>query len=135
MNEKVQFSQRLTLALKRAGITAVSPTKLAISFNLHHQGKPISTQAAHRWLNGTAIPSQDKIRTLSGWLNVAPEWLRYGGDTEVWDATKDLPPRYSEEEQLLTYFRQLDEQQQHLAKELIATMFEVSKRNSRSTKN
>lgn len=27
-----------------------------------------------------AIPTQDKLRVLANWLQVTPEWLRFGGD-------------------------------------------------------
>jgi hypothetical protein len=31
-----------------------------------------------KWLAGRALPSQDKIRALSLWLEVSPHWLRFG---------------------------------------------------------
>ena len=127
MDEKAEFSQRLLAALKRAGVRTVSPKKLAIDFNLHHQGKPITTQAAHKWLNGTAIPSQDKIRSLGEWLNVLPEWLRYG-DAEK--KTKDsqrqnIPPYLTLEELMLADFRKLNKANQTIARELVSTLLRL----------
>ena len=129
MDEKTEFSQRLLAALKRAGARKISPTKLAIDFNTHHQGKPITTQAAHKWLNGTAIPAQDKIRTLAEWLNTSPEWLRYG-DAEK--KTKDsqrqnVPPHLALEELMLADFRKLNEANQTVARELVSTLLRLEK--------
>lgn len=31
-----------------------------------------------RWLNGDALPAQDKLRVLAEWLGVGAEWLRFG---------------------------------------------------------
>lgn len=129
MNEKTEFSRRLLAALKRAGVRTVSPTKLAIDFNLHHRGKPISTQAAHKWLNGTAIPSQEKIRTLAAWLNVSPEHLRYGDDEKKSKTAlrQDVPPYLTFEEQMLADFRQLTAAHQTVVREMVATLLRVEK--------
>lgn len=45
--------------------------------------EPVSVQAVRRWLEGSAIPSQDKLVVLARWLRVAPDWLRYGEREEV----------------------------------------------------
>jgi transcriptional regulator with XRE-family HTH domain len=129
MSEKSEFSQRLHAALKQAGAQTVSPTKLAIDFNLQHRGKPISTQAAHKWLNGTAIPAQDKVRTLAGWLNVSPEWLRYG-DAEKKTrsaARQNVPPYLTLEDQMLSEFRQLSEAHRIVAREVVTTLLRLDK--------
>lgn len=127
MDEKTEFSQRLRTALKQAGVRAVSPTKLAIDFNLHHEGKPITTQAAHKWLNGTAIPSQDKIRTLATWLNVAPEWLRYGGlaKESILVLRQTIPPYMTLEDQLLVDFRELCDSNKAIGRAMIATLLKL----------
>ncbi|MFA7291482.1 MAG: hypothetical protein WC023_04450 [Rhodocyclaceae bacterium] len=128
MNEKIKFSQRLIATLKRSGMRTVSPTKLAIDFNLTHRGKPVSTQAVHKWLNGTAIPAQDKIRTLSEWLNVSPEWLRYGGvEAESKLLRQDVPPYQTLEEQLLADFRLLSDGQKQVVRELAASLLRLRK--------
>ena len=124
MDEKKEFSQRLHAALKRAGVRQISPTKLAIDFNTHHQGKPITTQAAHKWLNGTAIPGQDKIRTLAEWLNASPEWLRYG-DIEKKTKGQTIQTYRTLEELMLIDFRKLSESNQTICREIIATMLRV----------
>jgi transcriptional regulator with XRE-family HTH domain len=76
--EKLAFSERLHQALNSAGVTAASPTALAHKFNLLYPGDPVSPQAVRRWLEGTAIPAQDKLVILANWLKVSPEWLRFG---------------------------------------------------------
>lgn len=78
MNEKQAFSERLLQAMRQAKIQVRSPTRLTLEFNLRYTGKPVTTQAVRKWLLGGAIPSQDKIFTLSKWLNVSTEWLRFG---------------------------------------------------------
>lgn len=78
LTEKEKFSERLRFALKQAQPKLTKTSDIAIRFNLRHNNEPVSQQAVHKWLNGLAIPSQDKIETLAHWLEVKPEWLRYG---------------------------------------------------------
>lgn len=78
LTEKEKFSERLRFALKQAQPKLTKTSDIAIRFNLRHNNEPVSQQAVHKWLNGLAIPSQDKIETLARWLEVKPEWLRYG---------------------------------------------------------
>jgi hypothetical protein len=54
------------------------PTDLALQFNLRHRGQPVSTQAVHKWLSGKALPTRDKVETLSEWLRVQECWLLFG---------------------------------------------------------
>lgn len=76
--EKKGFTKRLTEALRRAGLHDAGPSRIAREFNLRYHGNPVTTQAARKWLGGLAVPSQDKIRVLAEWLDVAPQWLRFG---------------------------------------------------------
>ena len=81
-NEKQGFSKRLRDALKRAQPAAEGPAALAREFNLRYEGTPVTVQAVRKWVGGRALPSQDKIRALALWLEVSPQWLRYGdGET------------------------------------------------------
>lgn len=77
-DEKIAFSHRLKLALKRSKKKVETPAELALQFNLRHKHDPITPQSAQKWLNGAARPTVDKIETLSAWLNVPVQWLRYG---------------------------------------------------------
>jgi len=77
-NEKAAFGVRLREILANKGWEVNKPTWLASEFNQRYEGNPISVQAANNWLQGLAIPSQDKLRVLSLWLDVSSEYLRYG---------------------------------------------------------
>jgi transcriptional regulator with XRE-family HTH domain len=76
--EREAFSKRLRRALQDADYSSDSPTQLARGFNTHFPGKPITVHAAHKWLIGAAVPTQEKLRALSHWLGVTAEWLRFG---------------------------------------------------------
>lgn len=77
-NEKKAFSKRLREAIGETRENVASPTRIAREFNLRYHGNPVTGQAVRKWLNGGAIPSQEKILVLAGWLNVSPQWLRFG---------------------------------------------------------
>lgn len=77
-DEKQSFSRRLREALKRADTAARGPAAIAREFNLRYGGTPVTVQAVHKWISGKALPSQDKLRALSLWLEVSPQWLRFG---------------------------------------------------------
>jgi len=76
--EKKGFTKRLAEALRRADLHDAGPSHIAREFNLRYQGNPVTTQAVRKWLGGLALPSQDKMRVLAEWLDVAPQWLRFG---------------------------------------------------------
>lgn len=83
LSEKEKFSARLKLALSAMAMQNLKTSEIATKFNLQHPNESVTQQAVHKWLNGLAIPSMDKIETLSKWLSVKSEWLRYGvGDNE-----------------------------------------------------
>ncbi|AOA59890.1 transcriptional regulator [Acinetobacter larvae] len=83
--EKVAFSKRLNKALLDCK-HPISPTYLANEFNNRYHGQSISIQSANNWLQGKAIPSQDKLSILALWLNVSNQWLRFG-DSEMSNST------------------------------------------------
>jgi hypothetical protein len=76
-DEKLEFAGRLIEAL-RAGSYSVRPSHFAREFNLRSDGNSITVFAARKWLLGESIPTQDRLRILSAWLNVPAQWLRYG---------------------------------------------------------
>jgi len=78
--EREAFARRLREALGRIGDDGGSPTRLAREFNRRYPGTPVTLHAARKWLNGEALPAQDKLRVMAAWLGVAPEWLRYGDE-------------------------------------------------------
>ncbi|MCD9005417.1 hypothetical protein LDO31_04035 [Luteimonas sp. XNQY3] len=76
-DEKQQFSTRLADAMRAAGYEA-RPSVLENQFNSRYWGKPVTYQAARRWLIGLSIPEQDKLQVLSDWLDVDSHMLRFG---------------------------------------------------------
>lgn len=103
--EKEKFSQRLKLAISSAYPQQMKTSEIATKFNLQYENEAVTSQAVHKWLNGLAIPSHDKIQTLSKWLNVKPEWLRYGTTEEkaysaVDDVLIELISKLSEEQKV-----------------------------------
>ena len=89
-SDRIEFSKRLNLALQSLPTQPLSTAQIATQFNLRYSKEPVSPQAVHKWLTGQSLPTADKIRTLSGWLNVSYEWLRYGvkHELEISDADK-----------------------------------------------
>ena len=83
LTEKEKFSTRLKLALSAMAMQNLKTSEIATKYNLKHPNEPVTQQAVYKWLNGLAIPSMDKIETLSKWLMVKPEWLRYGVNDET----------------------------------------------------
>lgn len=77
MNDKAQFAQRLAQAMTDAGY----PAKAAVlerEFNQRYLGRPVTLQAVCRWMNGEALPTQEKLMVLADWLGVNAQYLRYG---------------------------------------------------------
>lgn len=128
-DEKLDFSKRLKLALKRGSKPVNGAAELALQFNLRHPNDSITAQSAHKWLTGKARPTADKIETLASWLNVSAHWLRYGSPNEVkqkqatgarrvkLQAEKDASLSEAEAK-LVAQFRRLSTHQRHLIAEL-----------------
>lgn len=127
--EKLAFARRLKQALKRSSKKVDTPTELALQFNLRHQQGSITPAAAQKWLTGQAQPTIDKIETLSDWLGIAPQWLRWGTaeDRSTQPTGKKGQPRKSAaaiqpseaELMLLTRLRNLPEHQRNLVTEVL----------------
>jgi transcriptional regulator with XRE-family HTH domain len=70
----------------RAAIKAqqleVSGAVLEREFNLRWLGKPVRRQTAWKWLNGEAIPTQDKLQELAKLLKTETHQLRYGNHVQ-----------------------------------------------------
>ena len=88
-NEREEFSKRLKQKLRELGIEPLSATRLAHGFNDRFPAHAISAQAARKWLGAEAIPGQAKLKALATWLEVGPEWLRFGQGRRRGD---DSPP-------------------------------------------
>ena len=128
-DEKLDFSKRLKLALKRSPKPVKGAAELALQFNLRHSNDSISAQSAHKWLTGKARPTADKIETLASWLNVSAHWLRYGPPNDAkqkqpagvrrtkLQAEKDTSLNEAETK-LVAQFRRLSAHQRNLIAEL-----------------
>ena len=78
------FKDRLRSQLLLRGMKYGS-TNLAREFNLRWQGKPITTNAARKWLYGQAVPRSEKIQVLAKMLGTSSDWLLGGGDVNITD--------------------------------------------------
>jgi len=79
-NEKIrqQFSHRLKSEFKRVGLPISSPTQIANEFNRLYPLQKVATQTVRKWLLADAIPTQARLLAVAEWLNVSPQWLRFG---------------------------------------------------------
>ncbi|MFA7608135.1 MAG: hypothetical protein WCY08_16315 [Rhodocyclaceae bacterium] len=77
MDHKTEFAERLRAAMLDAGYEP-RPAVLEREFNLRYWGRSVTFQAARHWLRGETIPEQDKLEVLAEWLNVEPQYLRFG---------------------------------------------------------
>ena len=82
MNEKREFSERLRAAMQAQKLE-VSGSVLEREFNHRWLGKPVRRQTVWKWLNGEAIPTQDKMQELAKWLKLDPHRLRYGDHVQA----------------------------------------------------
>lgn len=128
MGEKSEFSERLKQAMVAAGYP-VRPIVLEREFNTRYWGAPISVQAVRRWLNGEAIPAQDKLQVLAEWLQLEPQILRFGGESlftvkqkrQRWDEAISGPER-----EILEAFINLPAPQKKVAREVILALAKVA---------
>ena len=93
-DEKILFAKRLITAMQTQGYEA-KPSVLEREFNLRHNGKPVTFAGVSKWLKGTAMPSADKLLTLSKWLDVPPEELAF--DKVIKKAIVQREARWKEE--------------------------------------
>ena len=119
-DEKAEFAARLRVALKEARIEA-SAAVLEKRFNSRYDGPPVTAQAVSMWLNGRAIPRQDKMRVLAALVGVNPHELQYGGrrlgeSKGTWDALS-APDRV-----MIDAFLNLPAAQRKLVRELVAVL-------------
>ncbi len=121
--ETKAFAARLRLALEGAGVRP-SPSVVAHEFNLRYWGKSITAHTARAWLAGVAIPMQDKLRTLSDWLKVSPDELRFGGrssslDSLVREADPSLGELNLQDREMLARYLTLQPAQRKTVQEVV----------------
>lgn len=93
-DERINFSDRLKGALALNGMPT-STAAFVREYNLRADGATVTSHAARKWLNGDAIPTQEKIVVLANWLGVHASWLRFGdsenGKTYVGAGDPNIP--------------------------------------------
>ena len=127
MNEKSEFSDRLRAAMKAQRLE-VSGAVLEREFNLRWSGKAVRRQTAWKWLNGEAIPTQDKLQELAKWLKLDPQRLRFGDHVQAhlvaeqknWDEGVGYVER-----ETFNAFLKLPAPQRKLLREVILTFAKV----------
>ena len=82
MNEKKEFSERLRSAMQAQKLE-VSGSVLEREFNRRWLGNPVRRQTVWKWLNGEAIPKQDKLQELAKWLKLDSHQLRFGDHVQA----------------------------------------------------
>ena len=129
-DEKTAFSKRLKEALRKGGVDAGGFAHVAREFNLRYAGEPVSTQAVRKWLTGGALPSQDKIRALSMWLDVGVHWLRFGDADRKQDRTQvgtrqDSPSYRAEPAWVARKFESLDDAHKRMVLEIVHALLRL----------
>ena len=126
-NEREEFSKRLKQKLRALGIDPLSATRLAHDFNDRFPAQAISAQAARKWLGAEAIPGQAKLKALATWLEVGPEWLRFGQQDSAVPTARQSLARYRtvmSDQELIRRFRRLGSDQQLALAEIITALGE-----------
>lgn len=75
--ERRLFAARLILTLARHGLKP-SATSLVKILNARSKDDPITSHAFRKWLKAESMPTQRRVCVLAEWLEVTPEWLRFG---------------------------------------------------------
>lgn len=127
MNNKLEFAQRLRDAMVSAGLEP-RPGVLLNQFNINYWGRSVTFQAVSRWLRGEAIPAQDKLLVLAGFLKIEPEVLRFG--EAVRNSVQQHRQRWDEgvgylERETFDAFLKLPAPQRKLIREVILTFAKV----------
>ena len=102
----------------------ISGAVLEREFNRNWLGAPVRRQTVWKWLNGEAIPTQDKLQELSKWLKVEPDVLRFGTAARL--SLQQHQKRWDEgmgylERETFDAFLQLPAAQRKIIREVILT--------------
>ncbi|MDD2712958.1 MAG: helix-turn-helix domain-containing protein [Simplicispira sp.] len=127
MDQKLEFAERLQVAMREAGLEP-RPAVLLNLFNTHYWGRSVTFQAVSRWLRGESIPAQDKLITLAEVLKIEPEVLRFG--VVARNSVQEHRQRWDEgigylERETFDAFLQLPAPQRKLIREVILTFAQV----------
>ena len=122
--ESEAFAARLRLAMKEAGMKA-SATQLADAFNLRYWGEGITSHAARNWMIGVSIPKQDKLKTLSEVLQISPQDLLFGPQSQQTFA-REFTHHFSlcmGDTEMLRQFLQLNAEHKRMIRHLVKLAF------------
>lgn len=126
-DEKADFAARLRTALKERGIEA-SASVLEKRFNSRYGGAPVTVQAISQWLNGKAMPRQDKIRVLAAIVGVDPHMLQYGGKHRISETRAEWAETMAPQDRaMLEAFLALPAAQRKLVRELILALAQAER--------
>lgn len=115
-----EFADRLQQSLLRSGRT-ISPGRLATEFNAHFHGTGVHAHSCRKWLQGEAIPTQEKLVTLAYMLGVSADWLRYGQETQLLERSR--PQEFTTMElAMVADYRQLDDRDRKVVRNLVGLM-------------
>jgi hypothetical protein len=121
-DEKAEFSARLRAALKDAHIEA-SASVLEKRFNARYDGPSVTAQAISGWLNGKAIPKQDKIRVLAAIVGLEPHELQFGGRARVGEGRAQWAEAMGPQERaMVDAYLSLPAPQRRLVRELVMAL-------------
>jgi hypothetical protein len=121
-DEKAEFSARLRAALKDAHIEA-SAAVLEKRFNARYDGPSVTAQAISGWLNGKAIPKQDKIRVLAAIVGLEPHELQFGGRARVGEGRAQWAEAMGPQERaMVDAYLSLPAPQRRLVRELVMAL-------------
>jgi transcriptional regulator with XRE-family HTH domain len=129
MNQKIEFGHRLHEGMRAVGLEP-KPSVLLNLFNARYWGTSVSFQAVSRWLNGQAMPRQDKLVVLAEILRMEPELLQYG--RAVHRRVQDQRKRWDEalsyqEREMFDAYLQLPVPQRKVVREVIEAFAIVHK--------
>ena len=126
-DEKAEFAVRLRAALKAAGIDARAAT-VERRFNSCYAGAAVTAQAISGWLNGKAIPRQDKMRVLAQMVGLDPHELQYGGRPRVGEGALAWEAMTAPERAMVDAYLSLPASRRKLVRELMAALTEKAGR-------
>lgn len=122
-DERQDFAQRLTEAMRKAGYEP-RPGVLHKVFNSRYGGVSVTPMTTSRWLNGKAIPEQDKLQVLADLFGVEPQVLRYGKSRKGGVSESRLPWSTAgvRERQVIDAFLALPPKRRELVGELVEAL-------------
>lgn len=115
------FGARLIQTIEAAGY-ATGATAVTREFNMRSGAAPITVHGVRKWLQGESLPSQDRLVILAKWLNVEPQWLRFGQGTMIAKGDKDSRSLSHADRVMLQDYRALSPEHQAMVRGFVAIL-------------